>query len=71
MHRLAIALVAMTVISCAGLAAWKAEAMVLTGAAQLSTSAKALNPVTPAACRGGGEHCPPGYIWNGNRCVPC
>jgi hypothetical protein len=69
MHRLAMALVMMTAISCAGLAV--AEAMALSGGAQPGTSVKSLNSVTPAACKGGGEHCPPGYIWNGNKCVPC
>jgi hypothetical protein len=27
--------------------------------------------VKPAACRGMGAHCPPGFVWNGHRCRPC
>jgi len=71
MRRLAITLGMTTAVLCAGFVAWHAQAMVVAGAAQLSTAAKATTPVTPAACRRGGAHCPPGYVWNGNRCVPC
>jgi hypothetical protein len=71
MRKLVMALVMMTVISCAGFGVWKAQAMVLAGAAQLTTPVKSSNPVIPAACGGNGAHCPPGYNWNGNRCVPC
>jgi hypothetical protein len=71
MRRLAITLGVMTAILCTGLLAWQAEAMVVAGAAQLSTAARAAGPVTPAACGGRGAHCPPGYGWNGTRCVPC
>jgi hypothetical protein len=71
MLRLAITLAMTAMMMCAGLAAWKADAMVGSGAAQLSTAAKAAGPIAPAACRGSGAHCPPGYVWNGNRCVPC
>lgn len=71
MRRLAMTLVMTATISCAGLAAWKAEAMVGAGAAQVATAAKTTNPVSPAACGGRGAHCPPGYNWNGNRCAPC
>jgi len=71
MRRLAITLVMATVVSCVGLVAWRAEAMVGAGAAQLGTTAKSSQPIVHAACRGTGDHCPPGYTWNGNRCIPC
>ncbi len=71
MRRLTIALVMTSVMSCVGLVAWQAEAMVGAGAAPHGTAAKSTQPVTPAACGGRGAHCPPGYTWNGNRCVPC
>ena len=71
MRRLAVTLGTMMAILCAGFLAWQAEAMVVAGATHVSTAAKLVAPVTPAACRGNGEHCPPGYVWNGNRLVPC
>jgi hypothetical protein len=71
MHRLVITLGMATAIFCAGLATWQAEAMVGAGATQLATAAKAASPIDHAACGGRGEHCPPGYNWNGNRCAPC
>jgi hypothetical protein len=54
-----------------GLGVWRAEAMIGAGAAQISTAAKAAGPVGLAACARWGAHCPPGYTWNGARCVPC
>jgi hypothetical protein len=71
MRSLAIALVMATVVSCVGLVAWRAEAMVGAGAAQLNATAKSSQPIVHAACGGRGEHCPPGYTWNGHACVPC
>jgi hypothetical protein len=71
MRKAAITVAMTTVIMCAGLMAWQAHAMLGAGAAQLSTAAKTVSPIGPAACRGSGAHCPPGYVWNGNRCVPC
>jgi hypothetical protein len=71
MQRLMLTLVVATVFVSGGLVAWKAEAMVGAGGVQVSTAAKATSPVDRAACGGRGEHCPPGYNWNGNRCVPC
>ncbi len=71
MHRLAITVGVAAGILLGGLMAWRADAMVFAGAAQVSTAAKSAGPVSPAACRGRGAHCPPGYVWNGNRCVPC
>jgi hypothetical protein len=71
MRRLAITLTMTATILCAGLLAWKAEATTWAGAKQLRNAAETVNPVDKAACRGWGEHCPPGYIWNGFRCVPC
>jgi hypothetical protein len=53
-----------------GTIAWKAEAVPLA-----ATPAEASKPVIPAACGGGGRHCPPGYHWvcGPNRCwcAPC
>jgi len=71
MRRLAITLVMTAVVSCVGLVAWQAEAMVGAGAAQLGAAAKSAQPIATAACGGRGAHCPPGYTWNGNRCVRC
>ena len=71
MHRLAMTLIMTTAILFTTLAAWQAEAMVGAGAAQLGTAAKASSAVTEAACGERGAHCPPGYNWNGNRCVRC
>ena len=56
----------------AAASSWKAEATVAQGAAKIGTAAQsAATPIKPAACRGGGAHCPPGWVWNGRRCVPC
>ena len=71
MRRMVMTLVVASLMTFGGLAAWKAEAMVGAGAAQQATAAKSAGPVIHAACGGRGEHCPPGYNWNGNRCVPC
>lgn len=71
MQRLVAVLVVTTILLFAGLLAWKAEAMVGAGNAQLATAAKASSAITQAACGGTGSHCPPGYVWNGNRCVHC
>lgn len=71
MRTLAITLVMTSVISCVGLLAWHAEAMVGAGAAHVATAVKSTQPIAPAACRGRGAHCPPGYTWNGHACVPC
>lgn len=71
MQRLTMALVVATAVLCAGFATWKAEAMATAGAVQVSATVKAASPVEHAACGGRGEHCPPGYHWNGNRCAPC
>ncbi len=71
MRGLTIALGVTAAILCAGSIAWRAEATAVAGAAQLGVAAKAVSPVSPAACGGRGEHCPPGYVWNGHRCVPC
>jgi hypothetical protein len=71
MRKLAITLGLAGGLLVAAFTAWQAEAVVSAGAGQLHTVAKASGAISPAACRGGGEHCPPGYVWNGNRCVPC
>lgn len=71
MRRLALAVVMTSVVSCVGLLAWQAQAMVGAGATHLGAAAKSVQPIAPAACGGRGAHCPPGYTWNGNRCVRC
>ena len=71
MRNLTITLGLATGILGGGLVAWQAQAMPGAATAQIGTAAHSSTSVTPAACRGGGEHCPPGYVWNGNRCVPC
>ncbi len=71
MHKLALTLGMAAGLLIGGLLAWHAEAMVVAGAPQMSAAAKAANPVSPAACVRSGAHCPPGYTWNGTRCVPC
>ncbi len=50
---------------------WTSQAVAASGAAKLGVTAQQVNPLKPAACRGRGAHCPPGFIWNGRRCVPC
>ena len=71
MRAVAITLVLTAAILFAGAMKWKAEATVWAGAAHIGTAAQSADPIKPAACRGSGAHCPPGYVWNGNRCVPC
>jgi hypothetical protein len=48
-----------------------AEAQTARGALALKAAAQSSTVVENAACRGRGEHCPPGYTWNGHRCIPC
>jgi hypothetical protein len=72
MHKLSITIVvAAAAFLCGGLLARHAEAMISAGAAQIRAAAEKAVTVEPAACRGRGAHCPPGYVWNGRRCVPC
>ena len=70
MHRLAIALIVATVMCVVSLP-WKAEATIPSAGAQMRAATQSVQTVLPAACRGWGAHCPPGYIWTGDRCVPC
>lgn len=51
--------------------AWRAEATPWAGAKQIAAAKMTINDIQKAACRGTGAHCPPGYVWNGNRCRPC
>jgi len=71
MRRLAIGFVIAAAVLGAGLVAWRAEATTLSAAARLGAAPQSLESVKNAACRGTGAHCPPGYVWNGRRCVPC
>ena len=72
MRKLIAAIIVTTMVLGTGFVAWNAEAKIGAGAAQLSAATKSLNPVVPAACGGvTGAHCPAGYYWNGNRCLPC
>ena len=72
MHRLVITVVMTIAFVCGGLFAWHAEAMPTVGAAQIRATADSIaTTAKPAACRGWGARCPPGYVWNGARCVPC
>jgi hypothetical protein len=51
---------------------WTANAQTQRFGAGLHTQIQNATPlVKPAACRGTGAHCPPGYVWNGYRCRPC
>lgn len=69
MHRISILLAVAALLSTS--LAWEAGATVPSIAAQVRAVVQTIKPVERAACRGWGEHCPPGYVWNGRRCVPC
>jgi hypothetical protein len=71
MRTLVITLALAAAMLCPGSATWQVQAAGMAGAAQLSTAVKAASPIQPAACRGWGSRCPPGYFWNGYRCLPC
>jgi hypothetical protein len=47
------------------------EATILSATKQSQSATRTEKPIVHAACRGWGAHCPPGYVWNGYRCVPC
>lgn len=70
MRKLAFALAAAALLSAVSLS-WNAEATIVSAASQIRAAVHTVKPVTNAACRGTGAHCPPGYVWNGRRCVPC
>lgn len=51
---------------------WTANAQTQGFGAGFHTQIQNATPIVePAACRGTGAHCPPGYVWNGHRCRPC
>ncbi len=37
----------------------------------LQNAAQNFTPIKPAACRGWGPRCGPGFIWRWGRCRPC
>jgi hypothetical protein len=71
MRRLTITFAMTILFLCGDSLTWQAKAMISAGASQIRAAVSGAPKAEPAACRGWGEHCPPGYIWNGNRCVPC
>jgi hypothetical protein len=71
MTKFAISFAVAVAIVSFGAVTWKAEATPAAGAKQIGASALTITDIKQAACRGSGAHCPPGYIWNGNRCRPC
>jgi hypothetical protein len=71
MRRSAVAFAFAALIVFIGTMAWRAEAAPWAGAKQIAATKLTISDVQKAACRGSGAHCPPGYIWNGNRCRPC
>lgn len=75
MRGLVIVIAVTASLAFAGASVWKAEAAGAFGALPDASVAQQSPPVHPAACRGRGEHCPPGYHWvcGPNRCwcAPC
>jgi len=76
MQKLTITLAVAAAMLFAGSLTWKAGAEMWRGAKDISGSAQNFTPVQPAACRGRGPHCPPGYTWTCRRwagcwCRPC
>ena len=71
MTKFFVSLAIAAAIVCAGALTWKAQATPAAGAKQIATSAFSIRDVQNAACRGRGAHCPPGFVWNGHRCVLC
>jgi hypothetical protein len=74
MRKLSVTVLAAAAIFLVGSLACKADVATSNGTA-LPKAAKNFSPVEPAACRGFGEHCPPGFVWTcgGGRCWcrPC
>jgi hypothetical protein len=75
MRHLVIAAAVTIALGLGGAIAWQANAAGAAGAMPAGTPARVEKPIEPAACRGGGPHCPPGYHWvcGPNRCwcAPC
>jgi hypothetical protein len=71
MSRYAVPLALAAAIVFIGAMTWNAQATPNAGAKQIGMNALSIKDIKQAACRGNGAHCPPGYIWNGNRCAPC
>jgi hypothetical protein len=75
MQKLGVVLAATALILFTGAMVWKAQAATGMGAAKIGAAAETIKPAEPAACRGGGPHCPPGFTWTcrarGCWCRPC
>jgi hypothetical protein len=71
MSRSAITFAFASVIMLIGTTAWRAEATPWAGAKQIAAAKLTITDIQKVACRSGGAHCPPGYVWNGYRCRPC
>jgi hypothetical protein len=69
MRNLFVTMIAAAAMVVVGLFA--AQAQTSRGAISMKAAAQNNTVVENAACRGRGAHCPPGYVWNGHRCVPC
>jgi hypothetical protein len=73
MRNLLVAMIA--AVAMVSVATFAAEAQMSRGATFIKAAAEKSAAEKPkvenAACRGRGAHCPPGYVWNGHRCVPC
>jgi len=75
MRNVAIALVLAVSALMLGSLGWKAEATMPVQSDMLSTLVKKFSQAQPAACRGWGKHCPPGFVWTCRParcwCAPC
>jgi hypothetical protein len=76
MQKFAIMLVVAAATLLAGPLTRNAEAATWRGATDIPGSAQNFTPVEPAACRGWGPHCRPGFTWTCRRwrgcwCRPC
>ncbi len=76
MRKLAVTFAAAAAILLVGTPAWKADAETWRGAGNVSSAAQNFTPIEPAACRGWGGQCRPGWHLRCGplgrcRCVPC
>jgi hypothetical protein len=73
MRKLTVTITATAAILAFGLLG--AEAQTQNGAASIKGAAQNFTPIEPAACRGWGPHCRPGFTWRcgwrGCWCRPC